>query len=92
MNPDFEVRSWSRLRARAASQIRPGFADRVVRAARSAAERAPSLLGQLMLSAATATLCFLAVAVVHTAKIRQQSHRNLAVWQDIAPTADDPGQ
>jgi hypothetical protein len=63
-----------------------------MRAARSAAEAAPSLFGQLILSAATATLCFLAVTAMHTASVRAQSTRNLAVWSQIAPATDDAGQ
>jgi hypothetical protein len=92
MNPDFDPRVWDRLQARASAQLRPAFADRVLRAARSAAEAAPSLLGQLAVCAATAAFCFVAVAVVHTAKVRVQSSRSLADWQVIAPATDDPGQ
>ena len=88
MNPEFEERSWLRLRAHGAAQISPGFADRVLRAARGAAEAAPSLLGQLMLCAATATLCFLAVTAVHSVEVRAQTDRSLADWRNIAPATD----
>lgn len=89
MNPESEDRAWRALQARAQAQLRPGFADCVLRAARTASEAAPSLMGSLMLSAATATLCFLAVAAVHSAQVRVQTDRNLANWQSIASANDD---
>lgn len=92
MTPDIEDRAWSALRARGAAQLRPGFADRVLRAARSATGAAPSLFGPLVLSAAMAMLCFLAVAVFHSEQVRVQSDRSLADWQNIALAADDSGQ
>ena len=92
MTPEIEDRAWRALHARGAAQLGPGFADRVLRAARSAAENAPSLVGPLVLSVATAMLCFLAVAVFHTERVRAQSSRSLADWQSIALAADDSGQ
>eukprot|EP01031_Cornospumella_fuschlensis_P048365 gene48365-59229_t len=52
-----EPRAWAQLQRHAAAQIRPGFADRVVRAARAGAEAAPTLLSIFTLSAITAALC-----------------------------------
>ena len=87
MNP--EDQSWQRLREHAAAQLSPGFADRVMRAAHAAKAAAPSLFGQIMLSAATAALCFTAVAVFHGA--RTTDRQDETDWQQISATADDSG-
>ncbi len=74
MKPESEA--WSELRRRAAGCIRPGFADRVIRAARMRAT--PTFLTQFAWSAATAALCFGAVAV-------------FAGRQPGVPSGDGPG-
>ena len=84
MNP--EDPSWARLRDHAAAQLPPGFADRVVRAAR-AIPAGPSLFGQIALSAATAALCFTAVALFPA--IRTSDRQGENDWQQISATADD---
>jgi hypothetical protein len=91
MNPE---NAWNSLRAHAAAQLKPGFPDRVLRAARAGAEAAPSLLGQFALSAATAALCFLAVALFNAQTTRAEAESSLAAWQDIASASQfvDGGQ
>ena len=48
-----ELIAWNQLRNKAAAQLHPQFAQRVMRAARMSAEVAPSLLSYVSLSAAT---------------------------------------
>ena len=76
------------MRTHAASQLRPGFAERVLRAARVAAE-VPSLLSQLALSAATAAVCLAAVVLVQDRNALQNDERNLADWENIVLVAQD---
>ncbi len=92
MNPELENQAWRRLRTYAAGRISPGFAERVVRAARAGVEAAPSLLGQFLLGAATAAACALVVVVVHSRATRVQDESSLADWQQIASSADDLSQ
>ena len=86
MNP--ESRAWESLRLHASAQLRTGFADRVLRAARQGVEAAPSIFSQFALSAATAALCFMAVAVFEASHTSAASDQNLADWQDIASASD----
>jgi hypothetical protein len=81
-----EDQTWERLRARAAAQITPGFADRVLAAARAAA---PSFYSQFALSAATAALLFLGVMLFQAQNTRAEENRNLTAWQQIAPANDE---
>jgi hypothetical protein len=92
MNPDLEQRLWRQRQDQAAARLSPGFADRVLRAARASLEAAPSLLGQLLLGAATAAACALVVVVVHTRATHAQDERTLADWQALATSADDLSQ
>lgn len=84
--------SWRALVAVGAGQLRPGFAERVLRAARVAAEM-PSLASQFALSAATAAVCLGAVLFVHHRRVEAADERNLAQWQEIVAVAheDDTG-
>jgi hypothetical protein len=91
MNPDPQLRAWGLLQDQAAARIAPGFADRVLRAARAGVEAAPSLLGQFLLGAATAAACALVVVVVHTRSNHAQDQRSLADWREIASSAEDLG-
>ncbi len=79
--PDAAV--WKQWQTHAAAQIRPGFAERVLRAARSL-PRVPSLFDQLALSAATASLCLLAVVFVHSRSAHMEEQQNLARWHQLA--------
>ena len=84
MNP--EDRAWSRLHDHAAAQLSPGFAQRVLSAARAAAT--PSLAAQFTLGLATAGLCFVAVTLFQAGRSGEENH-NLAVWQNIASATDE---
>lgn len=80
--------AWNHLRTHGAAQLSAGFAARVLRAARAAAD-APSFLGQLALSAATAALCLGAVVLVHDHNAQKADERNLADWEQIVLVAQD---
>jgi hypothetical protein len=85
-----ETRAWAQLQRHASAQLRPGFADRVVRAARAGAEAVPSLLSIFTLSAATAALCLLAVTLFNTSsRDKDESDFNLAGWQQIAADSEE---
>jgi hypothetical protein len=85
MNP--EDRAWTLLHERAAAQLSPGFAQRVLVAARAVAS-APSILGQFTLGLATAALCFLAVTLYQSQRSSEENH-NLADWQQITSATDE---
>jgi len=89
MNP--ESNAWDSLRRHASAQIRPGFANRVLRAARQGVESAPSIFSQFALCAATAALCFMAVAFFGASRPADDNEQNLADWQDIAAATADSG-
>ncbi len=92
MNPEsHEAKTWAQLHAHAAAQLSPGFPDRVLRESRARAMAAPSLLRQFALSAATAALCFLAVAFVD-ARTSSAAASNLADWQQIASASEELAQ
>jgi hypothetical protein len=86
-----ENQAWDQLFARAAALLHPDFADRVLRAARAGVGAAPSLLSQFALGAATAAICFLAVAVFKVQSAHEEDNRAIADWQQIASAADDSG-
>ncbi len=85
-----ETRAWAQLQRHASAQLRAGFADRVVHAARAGAEAVPSLLSIFTLSAATAALCLLAVTLFNTSsRDTGESDFNLAGWQQIAADSEE---
>lgn len=85
MNP--ETQAWQHLRAHAASRIRPGFADRVLRAARRAV--GPSPWSQFAFGAATAVLCLVAIAFFQIRQNQSQRAQSVAAWQEVTLAADD---
>lgn len=84
-----ESHAWFVLQQHAASLLRPGFAERTLRAAR---EVAPTLFSQLALSAATAAVCMAAVVFVNDRMTARETARNLAQWQAVAAEAEQFGQ
>jgi hypothetical protein len=84
-----ETDAWLALDAHAASLLRPGFAERTLRAARAVA---PTLLSQCLLSAATAAVCLVLILFVHSRVTADETARNLAGWQEIAREADQLAQ
>jgi hypothetical protein len=61
-----------------------------MRAARQGVEVAPSVFSQFALCAATAALCFMAVAFFG-AQPANDNEQSLADWQDIAAATADSG-
>jgi hypothetical protein len=84
-----ESYAWLALQAQAASLLRPGFPERVVRAARAAA---PTFVSQCLLSAATAAVCLVLILFVHARLTANETARNLAGWQAIAVEMENIGQ
>jgi hypothetical protein len=82
-----EELAWKRLREHAAARITPGFADRVLRAARERAS--PLLLSQFAMCAATAALCLIAVALYDARASADESAQSLAGWNEVAAQASD---
>jgi hypothetical protein len=84
MNP--ESQAWHELRAAGAGCLRPGFADRVLRAAQVVT--GPSLLSQFAFSAATAALCLWAIIFFQGRRSQSDFNRSLADWQEVAVASD----
>jgi hypothetical protein len=84
-----ESQAWSALDDHAASLLRPGFAERTLRAARQVV---PTFFSQCMLSAATASVCLLIVFLVHSRVTANEMERNLAGWEQLALEAEHLGQ
>jgi hypothetical protein len=82
-----EDKAWMQLREHAASLIKPGFADRVLRAAR--ARPAPLFVAQFAMCAATAAICVAAVAIYGSRLSTDQDAQNLAGWNEISAQASD---
>ncbi len=80
-----ESYAWLALSHHASGLLRPGFAERTLRAAR---EMAPSFASQCVLSAATAAVCLVLIFFVHTHMTANETARNLAGWQQIAAEAE----
>jgi hypothetical protein len=90
MNPERpDIPAWAALSARGAARIRPGFAEEVLREVRRQKALEPSLGKLLALSAATAAVCLLAVALVDARRPSGGSAGTLAAWQQIASASDD---
>lgn len=83
-----ELNAWHDLNDRAAALLRPGFAERTLRAALAVA---PSLFSQCILSAATAGVCLLVVFFVHTRQAQDEMARNLEGWQQLAAETERMG-
>ena len=80
--------TWRRFSAHGAAQLRPGFADRVLRAVRNL-PGVPSLLDQFAFSLGTAAVCAVTALYVHSQQVERENQRNLASWQQIAMHVDD---
>jgi hypothetical protein len=82
-----ENQAWALLREHAAAQIAPGFAERVLRAARIGAS--PLFIAHFAMCAATAAACLVAVALYHARASGDEDARSLASWGEIAAQAND---
>ena len=76
-----------RLREHAASQLTPGFPDRVLRAAR--ARTAPLFVSHFAMCAATAAICLAAVALYQSGVSHDDEAKAIAGWNEIAAQASD---
>jgi hypothetical protein len=79
MKPESDA--WILLHDHAAGLLRPGFAERTLRAARAVA---PTFGSQCLLSAATAAVCLLLIFFVHSHVTENETARNLAGWEQLA--------
>jgi len=84
-----EHHAWNALTDHAASLLRPGFAERTLRAARAVA---PTFFSQCILSVATAATCLAVVAFVESRVAANETARNLAGWEQVALEAEQIGQ
>ena len=82
-----EDQAWELLRRHAAAQITPGLPDRVLRAARAAAE--PLVIAHFAMCAATAAVCLVAVAIYHARISGDEATQNVARWGEIVAQAND---
>ena len=82
-----EDEAWIRLREHGASQITPGFPDRVLRAA--FAKASPLFVAHFAMCAATAALCLAAVVLYQSRGAGDEDARSLAGWSEIAAQASD---
>jgi len=82
-----EDQAWARLREHAAAQIAPGFPDRVLNAARTAAS--PLFVAHFAMCAATAAACLVAVALYHARGSGDEDSQSIAGWGEIAAQASD---
>jgi hypothetical protein len=88
MNPEHEA--WMRLREHAASQLKPGFPDRVLVAAR--ARPSPLFVAHFAMCAATAAACLAAVALYQSRLSGDEEATNLAGWNEIVAQSNDLAQ
>lgn len=88
MNTPFSSHAWRELQSTAAAQLRPDFADHVLRSARPSVLPLSPLVAWISnpftVSAATAALCLAVVVFVHSHLTNTASQQHLADWQEIS--------
>jgi len=88
MNTPFSSHAWRELQTRAAEQLRPDFADHVLRCARPSAKPVSPftvwVTSPFTVSTATAAFCLLAVVFIHSHITNTASEQHLAAWQEIS--------
>lgn len=87
MNTPFSSHAWRALQDRAAAQLRPSFADDVLRAARNSAateESASWFASPFTISAITAAVCLSAVCFLHAYSTNAETRQHLEDWQEIS--------
>lgn len=87
MKPESDA--WKALHDHAAAQLRPGFPQRTLEAARHVA---PTLASQVLFSLATAAVCLTVVIAIDVHLNNKETARNLAGWQQIAAESQLLGQ
>jgi hypothetical protein len=86
MKPEHEA--WTSLQDHAASQIKPGFPDRVLRASR-ARPSSPLFVAHFAMCAATAAACLAAVALFQSRDSGDDDALAIAGWNEIAAQSND---
>ena len=86
MNTPFSSHAWNALRTRAAAQLRPSFADDVLRAARASGpqESQSWFASPFTISAVTAAVCLSTVCFLHALSTNAANLQNLEDWQEIS--------
>jgi hypothetical protein len=85
--PDFSE-AWRALRARAAAQLPPDFADRVLRTLRLQTFSVRDAIDRFFVAACTATACLVFVVLVHIHNTQKVNQVALADWRQISAQAD----
>jgi hypothetical protein len=85
--PDFS-RGWHALRIRAAAQLPPDFADRVLRTLRRQTFSVRDAADRFLVAACTAAACFVFVVLVHTHNTQKINQVALADWRQVSAQAD----
>jgi hypothetical protein len=84
-----EDQAWNQLREEGASLLTPGFADRVLKAARE--EEPPVVVSHFAMCLATAALCLAAVVFFRVASSGEDASA-VAGWNEVAAQATDLDQ
>ncbi len=85
--PDFS-KAWHELRSRAAAQLPPDFADRVLRTLRLQTFSVRDVADRFFVAACTAAACLVFVVLVHTHNIEKVNQVALADWRQISAQSD----
>lgn len=84
MNTPIDPHAWRRLQDRAAAQLRPDFADRVLAAAQTPSRTLAWSRNPVFVSFATVAVCFALLFLVHSRMTEAASARHLADWEAIS--------
>jgi hypothetical protein len=87
MTPDFSE-AWRALRTRAAAQLPPDFADRVLRILRQQTLSGRDIADRFIVAACTAAACLLLVVLVHSHHTQMVNQVALADWRQISAQSD----
>lgn len=85
--PDFS-KAWHALRTRAAAQLPPDFADRVLRSLRRQGLSIRDTIDRFFVAACTAAACLVFVVLIHYHNTRQINQVALADWRQVSSQAD----
>jgi hypothetical protein len=87
MTPDFSE-AWRALRTRAAAQLPPDFADRVLRTLRTQTLSVRDVADRFIIAACTAATCLFLVVLVHTHNTQKINEVAMADWRQISAQSD----
>ncbi|MGA3006774.1 MAG: hypothetical protein ABSE59_02665 [Opitutaceae bacterium] len=80
--------AWRALRAHAAAQLPPDFADRVLRLLRTPVSPVREAADRLLIAACTAAACVLLVMLVHAHNTQKINQEAMANWRQFSTQAD----